>query len=184
MKELSLHILDIVQNSIDAGADTVYITVKEDLLTDKLTIYIEDNGCGMDKQIVEKVKDPFFTSRTTRKVGLGIPLFSAAAQRCGGDLKIESEPGKGTKLTACFIHSHIDRAPMGNLWDTLTSLIMCNGSVNFVYLHEFDRKTFSLDTREILKVLDGVPINSMEVINWIRDYLKEGINGLYGGVEK
>ena len=134
MKELSLHILDIAQNSINALANIIRITVKEDTSRDELIILVEDNGQGMDKETINKVKDPFFTSRNTRKVGLGIPLLQAAAKRCGGDLKIQSEPGKGTRVTAYFIDSHIDRAPLGNLCDTLLSLIVCNELIDILEL--------------------------------------------------
>lgn len=183
MKELSLHILDIVQNSINAGAHAIIITINEDIPNDRLTISVEDDGCGMSSDIVEKVKDPFFTSRSTRRVGLGIPLLKAAADRCGGGLKIESEQGKGTTVTACFIHSHIDRAPIGNIWDTITGLIVCNEDVDFKYKHYFNGKYFEFDTLKIKEVLDGVPVASPEVVKWIGEYIKDGINELYGGAD-
>lgn len=181
MKELSLHILDIAQNSIIALANIIRITVKEDTSKDELIILIEDNGQGMDKETINKVKDPFFTSRKTRKVGLGIPLLQAAAKRCGGDLEIQSEPGKGTRVTAYFINSHIDRAPMGNLCDTLLSLIVCNELIDFIYTHVYNGKTFEINTKEIKEKLGEVPIALPEVIEWIKGYLIEGINSLYGG---
>jgi len=183
MKELSLHILDIVQNSISAGASIVKITIFEDTSRDLLVISVQDNGRGMEKQVIKKVKDPFYTSRTTRRVGLGIPLLEAASKRCGGNLKIYSTPGKGTKVIAKFSHSHIDRAPIGNLWDTISGLIMCNEETDFVYTHIFNGRQFQLNTIDIKKVLEGVPITSPEVINWIRDYLKENIEKIYATVQ-
>lgn len=183
MKELSLHILDIVQNSISAGANLILIKINEDISEDKLSISIDDNGHGMDSNIVEKVKDPFFTSRNTRRVGLGIPLLLAAAKRCDGDLKISSAPGKGTSVEAVFRHSHIDRAPLGNTWDTLAGLIMCNKGVDFVYTHIFNRNIFEFSTIELKKVLKEVSITSPEVIEWVREYLRENIKSLYGGVK-
>ncbi|HBM76371.1 MAG TPA: ATP-binding protein, partial [Clostridiaceae bacterium] len=176
MKELSLHILDIVQNSIDAGSNIISITINEDTIRDTLVIKVKDNGKGMDAQTARKARDPFFTSRTTRKVGLGIPLLAAAAERCGGSLKINSLPGKGTEISASFIHSHIDRAPIGNMWDTVSGLIACNEDVDFIYTHVFNGNTFKLDTRDIKKILKEVPITSPEVIGWIRDRIKDGIN--------
>lgn len=183
MKELSLHILDIVQNSIGAGAKNVSILIDEDVSKDKLVITVKDNGRGMDKETVEKIKDPFFTSRTTRRVGLGIPMFFESARRCGGGLVIHSEIGKGTEVTAEFILSHIDRAPIGNMWDTMTGLIICNEDVEFEYNHKYSGRCFQFKTSEIKEILDGVPISSPEVVEWISGYIKEGINKLYGGVE-
>lgn len=182
MKELSLHILDIVQNSISAGSSIIKVTIDEDTATDKLVISIEDDGKGMDKQAIEKVKDPFYTSRSTRKVGLGIPLFLAAAKRCEGDLYIESEPRKGTKVIVQFKHSHIDRAPIGNMWDTMAGLILCNENLDFIYEHKYDNKVFSLSTVDLKNTLKEVPITSPEVAGWIREYLRENIKDLYGGV--
>jgi Signal transduction histidine kinase len=182
MKELSLHILDLVQNSIAAGASLIKITIREDIRENVLMISIEDNGRGMDESTIEKAKNPFFTSRTTRKVGLGIPLFMAAAQRCEGDFKISSLPGKGTTIEATFKHSHIDRAPIGNMWDTLTGLIMCNENIDFEYVHVYNGKVFEMKTCDLKKVLKGVPISSPQVIGWINEYLKDGIKSLYGGV--
>jgi len=183
MKELSLHILDIVQNSISAGADLVKILIDEDISGDKLIITVEDNGIGMEKHIIEKVKDPFYTSRSTRKVGLGVPLLLAAANRCEGNLFIESEPGKGTKLTAVFKYSHIDRAPIGNIWDTMAGLILCNETVDFIYKHKYGNKVFELSTIDLKNTLKEVPITSPEVAVWIREYLREKIKELYGGVK-
>lgn len=182
MKELSLHILDIVQNSINAAASLITIIIAEDTSKDTLEISVEDNGQDMNSEIVEKVKDPFYTSRSTRKIGLGIPLFLAASERCGGRLDIKSEPGKGTRVTAYFVHSHIDRAPLGNMWDTLAGLVTCNQDIDFKYIHKYNNKLFEFDTIEIKKLLDGVPVNSPGVYNWIRDYIKQGINELYGGI--
>ena len=115
MRELSLHILDIAQNSIKAEAECLRIAVIEDLINDKLTIKIKDDGTGMDADTVKKVVDPFYTTRTTRKVGLGIPLFKLSAEQCGGYFEIKSQLGIGTEITAVFKHSHIDRVPLGNM---------------------------------------------------------------------
>jgi anti-sigma regulatory factor (Ser/Thr protein kinase) len=183
MKELSLHILDIVQNSISAGAKAITITVCEDISENILLISVKDNGQGMDKETAEKIKDPFFTSRTTRKVGLGVPLLCAAAKRCGGDLWIKTEQYKGTEVTAEFLYNHIDRAPLGNMWDTISDIILCNEDIDFNYTHIYDKKIFEFKTVDMKNVLNGVPVSSPEVIDWIRGYLREGINSLYGGVD-
>ncbi|MDI6617604.1 MAG: ATP-binding protein [Clostridiales bacterium] len=183
MKELSLHILDLVQNSISAGADMIEILIDENTSKDILVISVKDNGKGIDKKLIEKVKDPFYTSRTERRVGLGISLLSAASERCGGCLNIESEIGKGTKVTASFIDSHIDRAPIGNMWDTIAEIIACNNDIDIVYKQKYNESEFCLDTREIRRILKGVPIDSPEVYKWLVNFLKSGIKNLYGGVD-
>jgi len=181
MKELSLHILDIVQNSIEADASLVTIKIVENLTTDKLIIEVIDNGCGMDKELAEKIKDPFVTGRNTRKVGLGIPLLYKACTRCDGDMEIQSEVGKGTRISCWFKYSHIDRAPLGNITDTILTIVAGNPQVDIVYLHMRDDKEIHLDTREIKRALGEVPINEPAVLSWIREFLKEGFNSLYGG---
>ena len=123
MKELSLHILDIAQNSVKAGATLIQITIEEDTVADTLRITVADNGCGMDKDLLQRVRDPFTTTRTTRKVGMGIPLLEAAAVQCGGGLDIQSQPGVGTTLTAWFGLSHIDRAPVGDMPGTMGVIV-------------------------------------------------------------
>lgn len=187
MKDLSLHILDLSQNSISAGADLLIITINENIEEDLLTILIEDNGKGMDKEFLDKVMDPFVTTRTSRKVGLGIPLMQAACERCEGKLIIDSKIGIGTNLKATFRYSHIDRAPLGDMAETMLSLILAGSDitniVDFVYRHILNHKEFCLDTREIRNALgDEVNLGEPEVIAWIRDYLKEGLENLRGGV--
>ena len=132
MEDLSLHILDIVENSIGAKASRVKIKVDEDTQKDLLMIEIEDNGRGMDGETVKKVLDPFFTTRTTRRVGLGLPLLDQATRESGGDIEIESKVGRGTRVRASFGYSHIDRKPMGDIGATLTILIAGNPEVDFV----------------------------------------------------
>ncbi|HYE81279.1 MAG TPA: ATP-binding protein [Clostridia bacterium] len=187
MRDLSLHILDLAQNSISAEASLVSITIIEDMVKDRLTICIEDNGRGMDKDFLEKVMDPFVTTRTSRKVGLGIPLMYAACKRCDGDLIIESERNVGTKLTATFKHSHIDRAPVGDMAETMLSLIISgsdeNRDVDFVYRHVIGKSEYCLDTREIKSALgNDVSMAEPDVLMWIKDYINEGLVNLRGGV--
>lgn len=183
MKELSLHILDIVQNSIAAEASLIIINIVEDLTTDKLVIEVIDNGRGMDKEYAERIKDPFTTGRKTRKVGLGVPLLYNACTRCDGDLKIQSEKGKGTKVIAWFKHSHIDRAPLGNMIDTIAIIIMGNPNTDFVYRHNRNGKEICIDTREIKEALGEVPINEPQVISWIKGFLEEGFSSISGGAK-
>jgi len=155
MEDLSLHILDIVENSIRAKASTIMIKVVEDIEKDLLTIEIRDNGQGMDEETVKKVLDPFFTTRTTRKVGLGLSLLGQAARESGGNIEIESEPSRGTRVLATFGHSHIDRKPLGNMEATLTTLIVGNPEVDFIYEHKKGELEYRLDTKEIRASIKG-----------------------------
>lgn len=184
MQELSLNILDIAQNSVRAGADLIRILVDEQPADDTLTIVVEDNGCGMAPEQLEQVTDPFFTSRTTRKVGLGVPLFKMGAQMTGGSFQIESEPGKGTRVRAVFGYSHIDRMPLGDMCETMCSLVGCNPAIDFLYFHIYDGKSFCMDTREFRAVLGDVSLDTPDVIMFIRDYLRENIELLYGGASE
>lgn len=187
MKDISLHVLDLSENSVSAGASLVTVSIIEETEADRLTLSIEDNGRGMDKEFLEKVMDPFVTTRTSRKVGLGIPLMQAACRRCEGDLVIESEKNVGTKLTATFKRSHIDRAPMGNMAETMVSLVLAGSNqdriIDFVYRHVIDKEEFYMDTREIRKALGNeVSLGEPDVLMWIKDFINEGLENLRGGV--
>ncbi len=169
--ELSLHMLDILQNSVEAGAKLIKVEIIENLKEDLLSIIIEDDGRGMDQETLSKIKDPFFTTRTTRKVGLGIPLFTEAARQCQGNLDIQSSLGKGTKLEVTFRHSHIDRAPLGDIAGTIAGFIGANPNIDVLYAHKKNGNSILLDTRDLKKELDGVPLSNLEVIKWISDYI-------------
>ena len=173
MRELSLNVLDIVQNSITAKATLIKIELIEDINNDSLKINIFDNGKGMTDEQIKSVTDPFYTTRTTRKIGLGIPLFKMAAEMSGGSFKIESIVGVGTKIFTSYIHSSIDRMPVGNINETVSMLIQMNPDIDFVYTHTFNEKSYSLDTRELREQLEDVPLDTPDVIEWINDYLKE-----------
>jgi anti-sigma regulatory factor (Ser/Thr protein kinase) len=134
MRELSLHILDILQNSVEAGATRVALSIVEDLAADRLTIEVRDNGRGIAPDKLPHVFDPFYTSRKTRHVGLGLPLLKAAAERCNGDATITSEVGAGATVTATFQHSHLDRAPLGDMVGTLMSFVL-GGACELGYVH-------------------------------------------------
>ncbi len=174
MEDISLHILDLVQNSISAEADTVEIYIKSEL--DILELKIKDNGKGMDKEAVGKALNPFFTTRTTRRVGLGLSFLKASAEATGGSVSISSQPYKGTTIKAVFNTSHIDCLPLGSVEDTMVTLILCNPVIRFIFIYKTDNSLFKLDTAEILKVLDGVNITDPDVISWIKEYIKEGLN--------
>lgn len=180
MRELSLHIMDIIQNSIVANASLVEIAIEENTIQDFLKIIIKDNGIGMDREMLSQIKDPFITTRSSRKVGLGISLLEAACTRCEGYLDIESSVGVGTTLTAVMKYSHIDRAPLGKLQDTIVSLLLYQ-NIDFLYRHLINGKEFTLDTREIRKIA-GEDLSSQEILFWVRDYIIEGINHIGGNI--
>lgn len=173
MPEISLNVLDVAQNSIRADATLITITVTADRKKDTMTIVIKDNGCGMTKDQITSVLDPFFTTRTTRKVGLGIPFYQYAATSTGGSFSIDSVIGEGTIVTASFILSHIDRMPLGDMTSTMHTLITLNNRIDFLYTYTVDDKSFTLDTREIRMILDEIPLDSPEVSNYIREFLSE-----------
>ncbi len=175
MRELSLHLLDIAENSISAGASRIVISVREDLVADELWLEVSDNGKGMSPEMVKKVLDPFVTSRTTRKVGLGIPLLKQAAEACNGFLTLESEPGKGTKLIAKFQHSHIDRMPLGNLEDTIITLILTTPSVNWVFRYQYNDQVFEFDDMELKEALGNLPLSDFRVIKFLSNTITEGV---------
>ncbi|MGQ9500660.1 MAG: ATP-binding protein [Anaerolineae bacterium] len=167
--------LDIVENSVAAGATRVDVTVCEDSVHDTLTIVVQDNGRGMDQDLLVHVTDPFVTTRTTRKVGLGIPLLKAAAEACNGYLCIESAPGKGTRLEVQFQRSHIDRMPLGDLAGTILTLLVAFPQVHWVFRHVVDGREFCFDSAPIVKELDGVPLTEPAILSFVKQLLHEGI---------
>jgi signal transduction histidine kinase len=173
MEDLSLHILDIVENSVAAKADKIEIRIKEDKEKDFLSIEITDNGMGMDKQTMEKVLDPFYTSKTVRRFGLGLSLLSQAANAANGHLSIKSKKGEGTKVKADFQHSHIDRKPLGDIGQTIITLVLGNPEIDLIYAHKKNSHKFYLDTRKIKAQLKEMPINSPDGIRMIRENLKK-----------
>lgn len=178
MRELALHILDIAENSIAAGASQVAICIRKDTRNDELVITVKDNGQGMDDELIAKVMDPFITSRTTRKVGLGIPLLKQAANACNGDLTIQSQPGKGTLLTAKFQECHIDRMPIGNLADTFLTLLLGTPEVNWVLDYQVNDEIFHFDDTEVKEVLDGMLLTDYRVIEYLTNTIQNGINNI------
>jgi hypothetical protein len=173
--ELSLHILDIVENSVRAGASLVRVTVEEDTDSDRYKMEIEDNGSGMTEEVRQKALDPFFTSKKVRRVGLGLPMLSEAAERTGGSFLLESSPGRGTRVRAEFGLGHIDRQPLGKITGTLITILIGNPDTDFVYEHVRNGRVYSLDTREIKEELDGIPINHPEVLDFLRTNIQEGL---------
>jgi len=178
-----LHILDLVQNSIEAEASKVVLNITEDFTADILLIQVVDNGRGMDELTRRKVVDPFYTTRQTRRIGLGLPLIAMTAEQCGGYLKIASEPGQGTMVEACYRHKHIDRPPLGNIADTVKTVIVANPDLDFEYCHTVNDGRFRMTTREITAILGDIPLSNPDVLVWLDQYLKEQLANLYGGVQ-
>lgn len=180
MEELSLHLLDLIQNSVKAGASLIEIIITEK--AGLLTIELNDNGCGMSEEFLQRVESPFTTTRTTRKVGLGIPLFKQAALMAGGDFRIISRQGEGTRIKASFEINNIDRAPMGDLAGTILGQVLSTPvTPDYRLLYAVEDASFEFDTREIRRQLEGVPLDAPDVIAWMKDYLEEGIRELNGG---
>jgi hypothetical protein len=178
MKDLSLHIIDILQNSTRAEATEVTLSIYENLQEDILSIQIEDNGKGMSEEIIIKVIDPFYTTRTTRKVGMGLPLLKQNAELTGGLLKIESEIGVGTTVFVSFGLSHIDRPELGDMPQTIKTFIAGNPEVKFSYKHMVGSNEFELKTEEIKDILDGIPINNLKVLKYIEELVFENLKEL------
>lgn len=182
LPEISLNVLDIAQNSIRAEADLIEIGVYIDRKADTLTVIINDNGCGMTAEQIAHVEDPFFTTRSTRKIGLGVPFFKMSAIITGGSFEITSEVKVGTKVKAVFVLSHIDRMPLGDINSTIHTLVTYNTNIDFVYTYEFDGQSFVLDTRQMREILGGVPLDAPEVSEYIKEYLDENKKEADGGV--
>jgi len=179
MREIALHLLDLAENSVSAGAQTVIITICEDLRADRLTASIADDGRGMDAETLKKVTDPFYTSRTTRKVGLGIPLLKGVAEECNGSLTVSSTPGKGTLVEVSFQHSHIDRMPLGNLSGTFLGLTVGHPDTHWIFRYTARGKTaedtFEFDDQPVKETLQDVPLSHPEVLTYLRESLEEGL---------
>jgi len=174
VRELSLHILDLLENAVEAGASRIKIQIDEDIEADRMVIEIRDNGQGMKKERAARVLDPFYTTRETRHVGLGLPLLSEAAHRCAGDFSIDSEPGKGTIVKATFRHSHIDRAPLGDVPAALLAILLSERSIDLDYSHRIAGREFRFDSSEIREELGDVPLTHPKVREWLLRFLQEG----------
>ena len=174
MEDLSLHILDIAQNSIRAGATRVALEITEDPAADELRFTIADNGCGMTEEQLAKLHDPFFTTRTTRRVGLGIPLLKQGAEQAGGGISVTSAPGKGTTVAARYQLANIDRPPLGDVAATIWTLIVMNEDVAFTYRHRRGDATFEINTDELKKLLNTRRFGTPRLATALRKYIEEG----------
>jgi anti-sigma regulatory factor (Ser/Thr protein kinase) len=176
MLELALHILDIAENSVRAGAKTVFIDITEDRIKDRLTIKIRDDGTGMDETTLKRAMDPFYTSKKVRKVGLGLPMLAEAAKSTGGSFTLESHEGVGTCMDVEFQLGHLDRQPLGDLAGALVTLIAGNDGVDFVCRHECEGRVFTLDTRDVRNEIGDIPMNHVEIVKFIRQHIMEGLS--------
>ena len=173
MRDLSMHVLDIVQNSIKAGAKLVTVTFVDDG-NGKLTFSVQDDGCGMSPDFLARVTDPFTTSRTTRKVGLGVPMLKQSAEMCGGEFSIESEVGVGTTISASFDTRNIDCIPLGDICDSLLTLVVLNpNEPEFLFQASSPKSEAMFDTRQLRQVLGDVPLNEPDIINWMKESIEE-----------
>ena len=175
MQNLSMHILDIASNSIRAEASLIQINMVDKASCDEVSIEIIDNGKGMDEKTLLKVQDPFYTSRTTRKIGLGIPLFKELAEACEGKFELESTVGVGTRIKASMRKTHWDTPPHGDIGDAVIIALTANEEVHMIFTYTSDSETFCFDSMEIKEVLGDVKIATAEISMWCKDYINEGI---------
>jgi anti-sigma regulatory factor (Ser/Thr protein kinase) len=173
VEDLSLHILDIAENALAAGATRIAIQIVEETGADRLTLEIADNGRGMNPAEAARARDPFYTTRTTRRVGLGLPLLDAAARAAGGTLELHSRPGEGTRVVATFQLSHVDRKPLGKMGDTIAALIAARPEVDLSYRHVRDGQSIHFDTTDVRRRLGGEPLNAAAILRFIRDYVTQ-----------
>ncbi len=181
MQDISLHLLDMIENSVRAGASLVEIEIRANVPRNRLSFRVKDDGSGMDQDTIENAMNPFYTTKVERikKIGLGIPLFKQNAEACGGDFTIVSQPGEGTEISAHFKFDHIDRMPVGNIADTMLGTIVGHPECDFFF--DLRREgfngawDFTLDTRDIKKELDGIPINYPDVIGFLSEIINEGV---------
>jgi len=178
MRELALHLLDIAENSVAANARMINIRVVENTQADRLTMAVIDDGAGMDADRVAKVVDPFVTSRSTRKVGLGIPLLKAAAEACNGFLKITSALGQGTTLTVEFQLSHIDRMPLGDLASTWITLLVSSPEIHWLFQYQVNESCFEFDSEPIQQEMGDIPLTEPAVLAYIRELIGQGVAGI------
>ncbi len=180
-----MNILDVAENAVRAGASLVEISLRQDSSENRLLLTIADNGSGMDAETLRRVVDPFYTTRTTRKVGLGVPFLKMASEMAGGSFSIESSLGEGTTVAASFQADHIDLAPLGDIGSTISALVAGSPDIDFIFLYQKDGAAFSFDTRQARDILGDVPLSDASVALFVRDHVSEGVAeaqcGITGG---
>jgi hypothetical protein len=178
VEDLCFHLLDLVQNSAAAGALNIGLNVTESAQGDRLTLEVADDGRGMDRQTREKVQDPFFTSKSFKKVGLGIPLLKATAQLCGGDFRITSRVGRGTKVRARLQKNHLDCPPLGNLEETLISMLVSLDPINMRFTYRSEKGKFAVASVDIRRQVGDLHFSHPEIYKFLKDYIHEGLGRL------
>ncbi len=183
MREIALHLLDIAENSVAADSKNISVHVHEDLFHDRLSASVIDDGRGMDAETVQRVQDPFYTTRTTRNVGLGIPLLKLAAEQAEGSFSLQSEPGKGTWLEAEFRHSNIDRMPLGDIASTFLTLLISHPQIDWTFLYRLTDKNeksndFLFESAELKSALGDISLTEPEVLTFVRGMIEEGIESV------
>lgn len=176
MQEIAMSVLDIANNSIRAKASLIKILIRDSQVDNCIHVEIVDNGCGMDEESLKKVIDPFYTTRTTRSIGLGVPLFKENVEATGGVFSITSKVDEGTRIVGEYVKNHLDTPPMGDLVETMITLVQYDEKVDIEFWYCKDDLEFTFNTMEMKKMLDGIPINQAEIILWLKDYIKEGLN--------
>lgn len=186
MKELALHVLDITENSVRGDAETIEIVIEENLKENRFVMEINDDGRGIPPEILKTIKNPFTTSRTHRKVGMGIPFLNDTCEMCGGFLRITSEVGVGTRVHAQMEYNNIDRPPLGDIASTLLNLFSSYPDIAFLYRHLYqtpemeEEEEFSISTPELDEILEGVPLSTPSVFVWVKSFIKDSIEELRG----
>lgn len=184
MEELALHLLDLLENALAAGARHILIIIEEDAQGDRLTITVQDDGRGMEAEALEKALDPFYTTRTTRKVGLGLSLFQATAAGCEGNVTLQSRPGQGTRVVATMKLGHPDLPPLGDMGATIATALSREEPVELVYHHRRGLREFKFSSAWLQLHLGEVPLNCGPVLDWVQRYINKGLAELYGGDHK
>ncbi len=182
LRDISLHIMDLCENSIKAQASRIDILIKVDFDKDELIVSITDNGVGMDSEMLSKVVDPFTTGRTTRNVGLGIPFFKQACEMTGGHVEIASRRNEGTTITGKMVVSHIDRLPLGDIGETFQTLILSKPDIDYVLRLENSEESVEISTREIKIELEDVPITAYEVLIWLKNLVNTKVFEILGDI--
>lgn len=181
MEELALHILDLLENALAAGARLIIVNIIEDTERGVITIEVEDDGRGIEAEALAQILDPFYTTRKTRKLGLGLPLFQATAAQCGGDLTLESRPGEGTRVVATLKLGHPDLPPLGDMGATIAAALSSEQEADIIYRHRRGQKEFQFSSSWLKLHLGEVPLNCGPVLDWVRRYINKGLAELYGG---
>jgi len=183
MDDLSLFIQDIIENSINAKANHIQLFIDENIKKNELVVEIIDDGCGMSEETLKKVLNPFYTTRKTRNVGLGLSFFRESVMQTGGHFTITSSLGEGTKVKAVYVLNHIDTPPLGKIEDTIVAILSDQRVTHFVYTHQFEQEKFELNSDDLLKVLEIECFNDPQILVLIKNYVVDLLKNIRGGTK-